>query len=402
MIYKQDLGELAMPFLRNMILITAILLSYSAHASSWPTPPTLEAKSWALIDARSGQVIVDHDANIQLPPASLTKMMTLYLIFEDLKLGRLSLNDQLNVSKKAWKIGGSTMFLEPRMHPKVADLIHGIATFSGNDACIVMAEHLAGSESAFADRMNKRANKLGMKHSHFINATGFPAKGHYSSAMDMAILAAALWRDFPDHYKVFSEKGYTYNGITQPNRNRLLWSMPEVDGLKTGHTKEAGYCLVSSAERNQTRFVSAVFGTTSDKQRAQQSKVLLTHGFRNFITLRPMERDIRRQIDVYGGTEEHVWLKPSNDVWVTVPKGLEEQLNFRLRYDSPMHAPITKGQEIGSIDAVLGKDDSKPVNILVHIPMQAARDVPEASWFGRKWDDLRLWWQERDDEDQPS
>jgi len=391
-----------MAFLKTIIFAATVLFSCTVHASNWPSPPSLEAKSWALIDARSGQVVVEHNANEELPPASLTKMMTLYLIFEDLKLGRLHESDQLNVSKKAWKIGGSTMFLEPRMHPKVGDLIHGIATFSGNDACIVMAEHLAGSESAFAQRMNEKAQELGMKHSHFVNATGFPAKGHHSSAMDMAILAAALWRDFPEDYKVFSEKSFTYDGRKQPNRNRLLWSMPEVDGLKTGHTQEAGYCLVSSAQREQTRFVSAVFGTTSDKQRAQQSKVLLTHGFRNFVTLRPMERDIRRQIDVYGGTSEHVWLKPSTAIWVTVPKGLEKQLNFRLRYDSPMHAPITKGQEIGSIDAVLGKDSNKPANILVHIPMQAARDVPEASWFGRKWDDIRLWWKNRDDSDEAS
>jgi len=391
-----------MTFLKTLTFIAMVLFSYTTYAANWPTPPSLEAKSWALIDARSGQVVVEHNANVELPPASLTKMMTLYLIFEDLKLGRLDKNEKLNVSKKAWKIGGSTMFLEPRMHPKVADLIHGIATFSGNDACIVMAEHLAGSESAFAQRMNEKAQELGMKHSHFMNATGFPAKGHHSSAMDMAILASALWRNFPEDYKVFSEKSFTYDGRKQPNRNRLLWSMPEVDGLKTGHTQEAGYCLVSSAERGQTRFVSAVFGTKSDHQRAKQSKILLTHGFRNFITLRPMERDIRRQIDVYGGTSEHVWLKPSAPIWVTVPQGLEKQLNFRLRYDSPMHAPIHKGQKIGSIDAVLGKDDGKPANILVHIPMQAARDVPEASWFGRKWDDIRLWWKDREDNHEAS
>ncbi|MDQ6968277.1 MAG: D-alanyl-D-alanine carboxypeptidase family protein [Mariprofundaceae bacterium] len=388
-----------MAFLKNLILIATALFSCTAYASNWPTPPTLKAKSWALIDARSGQVVVEHNANVELPPASLTKMMTLYLIFEDLKLGRLHKDEQLNVSKKAWKIGGSTMFLEPRMHPIVGDLIHGIATYSGNDACIVMAEHLAGSESAFAERMNQKAKELGMKHSHFMNATGFPAKGHYSSAMDMAILAAALWRDFPEDYKVFSEKSFTYDGRKQPNRNRLLWSMPGADGLKTGHTKSAGYCLVSSAERGNTRFVSAVFGTTSDLQRAKQSKVLLMHGFRNFVTLRPLERDIRRQIDVYGGTSEHVWLKPATAVWVTVPKGLEKKLSFHLRYDSPMHAPIIKGQEIGSIDAVLGKDDGNPSNILVHIPMQAARDVPEASWFGRQWDILRLWWKEKEDKE---
>ncbi|MDX8397985.1 MAG: D-alanyl-D-alanine carboxypeptidase family protein [Mariprofundaceae bacterium] len=384
-----------MAFLNKIIFTFLLLIGSTAYASTWPSGPTLEAKSWALLDARSGQVIVEHNANQELPPASLTKMMTLYLIFEDLKLGRLSEDEQVSVSHKAWKIGGSTMFLEPRMKPKVGDLIHGIATFSGNDACVVMAEHLAGSEPAFAERMNQKAQELGMKHSHFMNSTGFPAKGHHSTAMDMAILAAAIWRDFPKKYTVFAEKDFTYDGRTQPNRNRLLWSMPEVDGLKTGHTQEAGYCLVSSAEREQTRFVSAVFGTKSDRARANQSKVLLKHGFRNFVTLRPLERDIRRQIEVYGGTSDKVWLKPTQAIWVTVPKGLEKQLNFHLRYNAPMLAPIKKGQEIGSIDAILGEQQDESTNILIHIPLQAARDVPEASWFGRQWDNLRLWWQDQ-------
>ncbi len=387
-----------MAFLKQWILIAITLcIGSTAYASTWPTPPTLEAKSWALIDARSGQVVVEHNANEELPPASLTKMMTLYLIFEDLKLGRLHKDEHVSVSKKAWKIGGSTMFLEPRMKPIVGDLIHGIATFSGNDACIAMAEHIAGSESAFAERMNEKAKELGMTHSHFVNATGFPAEGHYSSAMDMARLAAALWRDFPEDYKVFSEKAFTYDGRTQPNRNRLLWSMPEVDGLKTGHTQEAGYCLVASAEHAQTRFVSAVFGTQSDHARASQSAILLKHGFRNFTTIRPMERDIRRKIDVYGGQSDSVWLKPAQAVWVTVPKGLESDVQFRLRYDSPMRAPIVKGQAIGSIDAILkAKNHHGEELILTHIPMQAARDVPEASWFGKIWDHLRLWWNQRD------
>ena len=387
-----------MAFLKQWILIAITLcIGSTAYADAWPTPPTLKAKSWALIDARSGQVVVEHNANEELPPASLTKMMTLYLIFEDLKLGRLHKDEHVSVSKKAWKIGGSTMFLEPRMKPIVGDLIHGIATFSGNDACIAMAEHIAGSESAFAERMNEKAKELGMTHSHFVNATGFPAEGHYSSAMDMARLAAALWRDFPEDYKVFSEKAFTYDGRTQPNRNRLLWSMPEVDGLKTGHTQEAGYCLVASAEHAQTRFVSAVFGTQSDHARASQSAILLKHGFRNFTTIRPMERDIRRKIDVYGGQSDSVWLKPAQAVWVTVPKGLESDVQFRLRYDSPMRAPIVKGQAIGSIDAILkAKNHHGEELILTHIPMQAARNVPEASWFGKTWDHLRLWWKQRD------
>jgi len=386
-----------MTLLKITSFIFACIITGQAWAdnqtSAWPSSPNLEAKSWALIDARSEQIIVNHNGDLELPPASLTKLMTLYLIFEDLKLGRLHEDSQLAVSHKAWKIGGSTMFLEPRMKPNVGDLIHGIATFSGNDACIVMAEHMAGSEDAFAERMNAKAKELGMTHSHFMNATGFPAEGHFSSALDMARLATAIWRDFPVQYEVFAEKSYTYDGRTQPNRNRLLWSMPEVDGLKTGHTEEAGYCLVSSAEQDQTRFVSVVFGTKSDRERANQSKVLLKHGFRNFVTLRPLERDIRREVEIYGGTSESVWLKPSQDIWVTVPRGLEKELTFRLRYESPLFAPISQGQTIGSIDAILGSDST---TILNHTPMQAARDVPEASWFGRQWDAIRLWWKQKD------
>jgi len=363
------------------------------HGSDWPTPPTLEAKSWALIDAQSGQVIVQHNATEQLAPASLTKLMTLYLIFEDIKLGRLNVNERLPVSKKAWKIGGSTMFLDPRMHPKVSDLIHGIATYSGNDACIVIAEHIAGSESAFAERMNAKAKELGMTHTHFVNATGYPAKGHYSSALDMARLATAIWRDFPEEYKVFAEQAFTYHGRRQPNRNRLLWTMKGADGLKTGHTQEAGYCLVGSAQRHGTRFVSAVFGTKSNIERANQSRILLEYGFRNFVTMRPLEREIRRNIDVYGGKTDHVWLKPSHSIAVTVPKGLEKELKFRLHYSAPQRAPIHEGQQIGSIEAVL--DHKNNITVLSNVPMLAVRDVEAANWFGRQWDELRLWWDKK-------
>lgn len=368
-----------------------LTISESALASTWPTSPHVEAKSWILLDARSGQVIAEHDANLELPPASLTKMMTLYLAFEDIKLGRLDRNSRVNVSKKAWKIGGSTMFLDPRMHPSIDDLLHGIATYSGNDACIVLAEYIAGSEDAFVERMNQKAGELGLSHSHFMNATGFPVKGHYSSAMDMARMGAVLWRDFPDMYQIFSEKSYTFDGRSQPNRNRLLWTYPDADGIKTGHTEEAGFCLVASAEKASTRLVSAVFGTNSDRERARQSRILLQFGFRNFLTLRPAERDIRRKVDVYEGTEDHVWLKPSVPAWVTVPRGSESSLAFRLRYKAPLKAPLSKGEQLGSIDAVLSGKSAD--NVLKSVPMIAAESVDQASWIGRKWDGVRLWWQ---------
>ncbi|OIO69523.1 MAG: D-alanyl-D-alanine carboxypeptidase [Zetaproteobacteria bacterium CG12_big_fil_rev_8_21_14_0_65_55_1124] len=379
-------------------LICLIMINTGvAEAASWPKSPNVEAKSWVLLDARSGQTLVENDSHKKLPPASLTKMMTLYLAFEDIKLGRLKLDETVSVSEKAWKIGGSTMFLEPRLHPQVEELLHGIATLSGNDACIALAEHVAGSEDAFADRMNRKAAELGMKDSHFVNATGFPAEDHYSSAYDMALLGAALWRDFPKHYEIFSERSYTYGSSTQPNRNRLLWTLPSADGIKTGHTQEAGFCLVASAAQDRSRLVSAVFGTDSDHQRVSQSRVLLQFGFRNFVTLRPTERDIRRQVEVYQGTEDHVWLLPAKPVWITVPKGNESAVSFRLRYPAPLLAPIAEGQKIGTIEAVMKNKQGEEV--IASIPMLSRRAVAEASWFGRKWDALRLWWSSREDDE---
>ncbi len=372
-----------------MALLMA-LAPFPARADAWPPSPTLEAKAWALLDARSGQLLAAHNETMPLPPASLTKMMTLYLAFEDIRLGRLDPNERVNVSRKAWKIGGSTMFLDPSKHPTVEQLLHGIATLSGNDACIALAEHVAGSEEAFVARMNRKARELGMAHTHFVNATGFPAEGHYSCALDMARLGAALWRDFPDFYEIFSEKSYTYAGITQPNRNRLLWMLPSADGIKTGHTKEAGYCLVGSAEEHGERLVSAVFGAKSDRERAHQSKILLQYGFRNFVSLRPAERDIRRKVEVFEGNADHVWLKPARPVVVTVPRGFETKVRFRLQYDAPLKAPIRKDQKLGVIEAVL--EDGGEAKVLARVDMIAARDVPRASWLGRKWDALRLWW----------
>ncbi|MDQ6976308.1 MAG: D-alanyl-D-alanine carboxypeptidase family protein [Mariprofundaceae bacterium] len=382
-------------FLQPAVWLLLAVLSPPALADDlWPSEPTIAAKSWALLDVDSSQVLFSKNADEHLPPASLTKLMTLYLVFESLKKKQIQMDDQLPVSKKAWKIGGSTMFLEPRMTPRVDDLIHGVATFSGNDSCIVLAEYLSGSEEAFAERMNAKAKELGMQDSHFLNATGWPATGHYSSAHDMALLGAALWRDFPEQYRIFEEREYTFDGRTQPNRNRLLWIMPEATGLKTGHTQEAGYCLVGAAKQGKTRLVSAVFGTTSDTARAGQSKALLGYGLRQFETVRPSTRQLRRKVEVFHGKDDHVYLEPSRTVWTIIPKGMEKKLSFRLSYDSPVSAPIKKGQAIGVIEAVLQMGERK--KILDRISMVAVREVKEASWFGRQWDELRLWWQKKD------
>ena len=396
-------GELAMvtrAWIQRVIFTVIMLIPLTASAVNWPQSPAIEAKSWALIDARSGQLVSSHNETVELAPASLTKIMTLYLAFQDIKLGRLDPSERIPVSNKAWKIGGSTMFLEPRMKPTIEQVLHGISTLSGNDACIAIAEHIAGTEEAFVIRMNETAKSLGLTHTHFVNATGFPVEGHHSSALDMVRLGAALWRDFPEQYKLVSEKSYTFDGRTQWNRNRMLWSMPESDGIKTGHTEEAGYCLVASAERNNTRLISAVFGTDSDKARQQQSRTLLLHGFRNFVTLRPAERDIRRQAEVFEGTSESVWLKPSSPIWVTMPKGNESSLSFRLRYESPLKAPIQQGDLIGTIEAVVRDGDNE--QILTSVSMEASQSVEQASWVGRQWDTLRLWWRESDEEASPA
>jgi len=382
--------------IRNLVafILFCFVASLPAMAVTWPPAPRIQAKSWVMLDARSGQIITSHASDLELPPASLTKMMTLYLAFEDLKLGRMSLDEKVSVSRKAWKIGGSRMFIEPRMQPTVAELLHGIATLSGNDACIALAEHIAASEEVFTERMNQKARELGMTHTHFMNATGFPEKGHYSSAMDMARLGVALWRDFPERYKLFSERSYTYNNITQPNRNRLLWSDPRVDGIKTGHTEEAGFCLVGSAEKDNTRFVTAVFGTDSERERERQTRILLNYGFRNFVSIRPAERDIRREVEVFEGTEDKVWVRPNHPMWVTVPKGLESRIAFRLHYDAPLKAPISKGQQIGTIEAVITDRKGEPGEVLASVPVEASRTIERASWLGRQWDAVRLWWRD--------
>ncbi|MDQ6950753.1 MAG: D-alanyl-D-alanine carboxypeptidase family protein [Mariprofundales bacterium] len=376
-------------FLGALVLATMAWMP-SAQAVIWPKAPNLAAKAWVLLDVHSGKFISEHNADEELPPASLTKMMTLYLIFEDIKLGRLNPKDRIPVSKAAWKIGGSTMFLDPRMHPRAATLIHGIATYSGNDACIALAEHLAGTQDAFADRMNQKAAELGMKHSHFVNATGFPAEGHYSTARDMALLAAALWRDFPKQYKVFSEKSFTFKGRRQYNRNRLLWSYPGTDGVKTGHTREAGYCLVSSRQQGDTRFVSAIFGAHSDHDRASLSKALLKYGFRNFISIRPAARDLRRQVDVFEGKADSVWLVPKGPIWITVPKGYANQVHFELTYPAPLKAPLDKGEIQGTLQGVITGERGKK-EIITSIPVVTAAAVKRAGWFGRTADHIKLW-----------
>jgi len=376
---------------RFLAIFGLLLVSLPAWALPWPQSPALEAKAWVLLDARSGQILAARNENERLPPASLTKMMTLYLAFEDLRAGKMKATDPVKMSRDAYKIGGSSMFLEPNQSPTVADLLHGISTLSGNDACISLALHMAGSEAAFAERMNAKARALGMANTHFIDSTGSPAPDHYSTALDMALLGIALWRDFPDQYPLFKEREFTFNNITQPNRNRLLWSDPRVDGIKTGHTVEAGFCLVASGEQHNLRLVSAIFGTRTMQAREEQSAILLDYGFNNFVSLRPAEDQIHRRVEVFEGEGNSVELRVRRPFWLTVPAGLERGVSFRLRYDTPLTAPIKKGQKLGEIEAVLLRQGASP-EVIGRVPMVADREVAQSWWVGRKYDQMRRWW----------
>ena len=377
--------------MRSWLWIVAALLGWAQAALALvPPPPVLHARAWVLLDARSGQVLAAHDETKPYPPASLTKMMTLYLAFEAIKAGRIRLNEHVRVSEKAWRAEGSRMFIEPRLHPSVEELLHGIATQSGNDATIALAEHIAGSEEAFVAMMNEKARELGLAHTHFMNSTGLPQEGHYASALDLARLAVRLWHDFPEFYPLFKEKEYTYNGIRQFNRNRLLWMDPRVDGIKTGHTEQAGFCLVASAEDRGMRLVAVVLGAASDLGRAREAKRLLDYGFRNFASVRPKEASVRRRIEVFEGKQDFVWVAPRAPLWITVPRGEESKVRFRLRYEAPLIAPIAQGQEIGVLEALFG--EGSRARLLKRVPVVALTAVPRASWLGRQWDRLRLWW----------
>jgi len=374
----------------GVMLVAVLGLATAAEAVVLPPPPRLEAKAWALMDARSGQIIAAHRADSPLPPASLTKMMVLYLAFEAIEAGRLRLDERVRVSKKAWKMPGSKMFLDPRMHPTVEELLHGIATQSGNDATIALAEHIAGDEAAFVVMMNEKARELGLEKTHYRNATGLPEPGHVSTALDLVRLGAALWRDHPRFYSLFAEKEYTYAGIRQLNRNRLLWMDPRVDGIKTGHTQEAGFCLVASAEDHGMRLVAAVLGAKSDLARAQEARKLLDYGFRNFVSVRPASKQLRWQVEVFEGKQNEVVLVPASSAWLTLPRGAEKGLRFRLRVRTPLIAPLAKGERVGTIDAVIV--DRGKERVLRSIPLVVGKPVERASWLGRQWDRLRLWW----------
>ena len=371
--------------LRNFLFL--LLLVPALSLAQAPQAPQLVGRAWLLADVSSGQILAAEKADERFEPASLTKLMTAYLVFAALKEKKLTLEQQLTVSEKAWRAPGSRMFIEPRRPVTVDELIRGMIVQSGNDACIALAEAVAGSEPAFAALMNREAERLGMKNSKFMNASGLPDPQHYATARDLHLLAAALIRDFPEPYaQYYSQREYRYNGITQVNRNRLLWLDSTVDGMKTGFTEAAGYCLIASSKRGPRRLLSVLLGSTSESTRAQESQKLLNWGFQSFDAVRLYAGSAPvKEIEVWKGAKNTLKSGFRSDLVVTVPKGQGEKLKAELLSLSPLVAPVAEGSRVGNLRVTL---DGKAIG---EYPVLALEAVPEAGFFGRAWDTLRLW-----------
>ncbi len=350
-----------------------------------PAPPALQAKSFILIDPLSNYVIAEQNVEQRVEPASLTKMMTVYVADHALKSGKLKLTDRVKISEKAWKSPGSRMFVEVNTDVAVSDLLRGIVVASGNDASVAIAEHIAGSESAFAELMNFYAKQLGMVNTHFVNATGLPDPNHYTSARDMAILAKTLIREFPESYTLYAEKEFNYKNIKQENRNRLLWINNWVDGIKTGHTDSAGYCLVSSGKQNNMRLIAVVMGTKSDATRINESNQLLAYGFRFYESrkLYPALTPIKKA-RVWNGREKEVDLVLAEDLYITIGQGQCDRLKTTITTEKTIKAPAHKGTTLGRIAVQL---DNKTIS---EYPLVALQNIETGGFINRLYDNIAL------------
>ena len=375
----------------HFLLVLALLcVAASAGAQGTPAavvpPPAVAAKAYLLVDVLSGQTLVAQNADEPREPASLTKLMTAYLVFRALKNRELVPSQMVTVSEKAWRAEGSRMFIDPKKAVSVDELLRGEIVQSGNDAAIALAEAVAGSEEAFVEHMNREAVRLGMKNTRFVNATGLPSPQQASTAADLARVAAALIRDFPEYYPLYALKEYRYNNITQPNRNRLLWTDPFVDGVKTGYTDAAGYCLIASAKRGPRRLLSVVLGAGSDPARASESQKLLNYGFQFYDTVQLYQNgQAVSTLRVWKGAANSVPAGFVADQYVTLPKGQAPKLKLTMEAAEPLLAPVTHGQRIGVVKVTL---EGKPLG---EFPLLALDDVAPASFFGRIWDTVRLW-----------
>jgi len=351
-----------------------------------PPAPVLNAKAWLLLDMSSGQVLASQNPGERIEPASLTKLMTAYLAFSALKAKTITPEQVVAVSEKAWKAIGSRMFIEPRKAVTVAELLRGMIVQSGNDACVALAELIAGSEESFAAAMNREAQRLGLKATNFRNSTGLPDPQHFTTADDLALLAGAIIRDFPEFYALYSLKDYSYNGITQSNRNRMLWMDPNVDGMKTGFTEAAGYCLIASAKRGPRRLLSVVLGAQSESARATESQKLLNFGFLNFDAVRLYEKGSRvSSLAVWKGSVRELKAGFDRDLFVTVPRGQADRVKATLISQKPLLAPVALNQTVGNMKVTI---DGREI---ASVPVLALEKIDGAGVFGRAFDTVRLW-----------
>ena len=350
-----------------------------------PAAPQIGAESYLLIDAATGDVLASENARMRLPPASLTKIMTSYIIADEIEQGRITLDDRVPISVKAWRMEGSRMFIREGTEVSVADLLRGIVIQSGNDASVAMAEYIAGDEEAFAGLMTQTAKSLGMNNTNFVNATGLPDEMHYTTAEDLAVLTRALINRFPEHYAIYSEKYFSYNDIRQANRNALLWRDDSVDGVKTGHTQAAGYCLVASAMENDTRLISVVMGARDERTRAAESQKLLNYGFRYYetVNLYAAGSSLKR-VRVWSGLHESLEVGLDDAITLTIPRGGRDQLKAEINLQDVIEAPIERGQSLGALTLSLGDE------MLVERPVVALNPVQEAGWLSSTLDHVQL------------
>ncbi len=375
--------------MRFLSLLLALLCLSGGVRANEP-PPALAARSWLLIDQTGGQVLAAQNPDMKVEPASLTKIMTSYVVYAALRDGRLKRDQVVPVSVKAWKAIGSRMFIDPKQTVTVEQLLAGMVVQSGNDATIALAEAVAGTEEAFVNLMNAEARRLGLTNTHFVNATGLPDPAHMTTAADLARLTTALIRDFPEDYPLYKVKDYTWNKIKQPNRNRLLWLDPAIDGVKTGHTETAGFCLIASRQDGARRLTAVVLGTASDQARAQETLALLHYGARAFDAVKLYDKgQALSRLKIYKGAENTVGAGFAADFVLSLPKGVAggDRLKAEVHSRQPLIAPVKQGDEVATLRLTL---DGKPYG---EYPVVALADVPVAGILGRAWDAVKLWFQ---------
>lgn len=379
-VQTRSAATLLFPF---ALIFSLFCFAQGALAAPLPAPPQLSAKSFLLIDNDSGRVIAEKNSDLRIEPASLTKMMTAYLAFAELERGSISLNDDVIISEFAQSMPGSRMFIESGKTVPLIDLLRGLIIQSGNDASVALAEHIAASEDGFASMMNQMGEALGMRSTNFVNASGLPHEQHYTTATDLAILSRALIRDYPEDYAMYSVKEYEFNGIRQNNRNKLLWRDESVDGIKTGHTEAAGYCLVASAVRDDMRLISIILGTGSEKTRASESQQLLNYGFRFFRTARIYAAgETVEEARIWMGQEERLPLGVADDLYVTLPRDDFDDLTSQIELSEYIRAPARIGQQFGR--SVLKSGET----VVGEVPLLALRKIEEGGIFLRMKDSV--------------